>query len=81
MIADGGYNDVNFFDFPNGHDDEKKRQILARHETVNARVKQFCCMRDIFRHALFLHPRFFHAVVNLVQLMIEHGEPLYSVEM
>ncbi|KAI9562432.1 hypothetical protein GHT06_009862 [Daphnia sinensis] len=57
-----------------------KKQILATHETVNRRIKQFCCMNYRFRHALYLHPRFFHAVVNLTQLMIENGEPLYPVD-
>ena len=80
IIADKGYNDLNFFHFPNGNDeDQQLRKILARHETVNRRIKQFCCMNYKFRHSLHLHPRFFHAVVNLTQLMIENGEPLYSV--
>lgn len=80
VIADRGYNDQRYFDLPNGHADQQKKQILARHETVNRRIKQFCCMNYRFRHALYLHPRFFHAVVNLTQLMIENGEPLYPVD-
>lgn len=82
IIADRGYNDPNYFDFPNGNAaDQQKRQILARHETVNRRIKQFSyCMSSRFRHSLQLHPRFFHAVVNVTQLMIESGEPLYLVD-
>jgi hypothetical protein len=57
----------------------QKKKILARHETVNKRIKQFCCLNFRFRHYLHLHPRFFHAVVNLTQLMNLNGEPLYSV--
>ncbi len=76
-VADKGYQDRRFFENPNG--DQQKERILARHETVNRRIKQFFCMQHRFRHALFLHPTFFHAVVNLTQLMIENGEPLYSV--
>jgi hypothetical protein len=49
---------------------------MTRHETVNRRLKQFYCINLRFRHSLHLHPRFFHAVVNLTQLMIEIGEPL-----
>jgi hypothetical protein len=80
IIADRGYRDQTFFDIPNGNeDDEQKRKILARHETVNRRIKQFCCMSQRFRHSLRLHPRFFHAVTNLTELMIENGEPLYCV--
>ena len=78
VVADGGYQDQQYFVNPNG--DQRIKQILARHETVNRRVKQFRCMKDIFRHELYLHPRFLHAVVNLTQLMIQNGEPLYSVE-
>jgi hypothetical protein len=33
-----------------------------------------------FRHSLYLHPRFFHAVVNIIQLMIQNGEPLFPVD-
>jgi hypothetical protein len=80
IIADRGYNDPQFFDFPRDDADQQKRLILARHETVNRRIKQFRCMSNRFRHELHLHPRFFNAVVNLTQLLIEHGEPLYSVQ-
>ena len=78
IIADRGYNDPQYFDISDG--DQKKKEILARHETVNRRIKQFCCLNCRFRHDLYLHPRFFHAVVNLTQLMIENGEPLYHIE-
>ncbi|KAK4027025.1 hypothetical protein OUZ56_016043 [Daphnia magna] len=79
-IADRGYNDPNFFDFPNGNNDGKKKQVLARHETLNRRLKQFDCLQQRFRHDLYLHPLYFHSVVNLTQMMIDHGETLYSVD-
>ena len=45
IIADRGYRDQTFFDIPDGSkDDEQKRKILARHETVYRRIKQFSCM-------------------------------------
>jgi len=56
-LGDRGYRDENFFENPNG--DENKKKILARHETVNKRLKQFSCLKNIFRHALYLHPSFF----------------------
>ncbi len=80
IIADRGYSDPDYFDVPNGNNDLKKKQVLARHETFNARIKQLSCLQNTFRHALHLHPRFFHAVVNITQIMIENGNPLYSVE-
>ena len=80
VVADKGYNDPNYFDVPIGNADHQKRQILARHETVNHRIKKFCCMNNRFRHKLYLHHLFFHAVINLNQLMIENGEPLFVID-
>ena len=77
-LADAGYQDQQYFELANN--DPQKQRILARHENFNARIKLFCCMKDRFRHALYLHPRFFYAVVNLTQLMIENGEPLNTVD-
>jgi len=59
----------------------KEKNVLSRHEPVNRGIKQFRCMNHVFRHALNLHPTFFHAVVNLTQIMIENGEPLYEVHL
>jgi hypothetical protein len=70
--------DNNYFVNPNG--DHIKKNILARHETVNQRVKQFYSMKNVFRQVLTLHPSFFRAVVNLTQIMIDNGEPLYEVQ-
>ena len=59
----------------------KKKEKMARHETLNDRLKQFSCLHDIFRHDLSLHPLYFNDdVVNLTQMMIEQGEPLFSVD-
>ena len=77
-LADQGYRDQLYFEFANG--DHRKQKILARHETVNSRIQMFGCMSQRFRHSLYLHPRFFHAVVNIIQLMIENGEPLFPVD-
>ncbi|KAK4009233.1 hypothetical protein OUZ56_018349 [Daphnia magna] len=43
IIADRGYRDQTFFDMPNGsEDDEQKRKILARHQTlvINEEVEE-----------------------------------------
>ena len=71
---------TDYFDFPNGNNDQKKKEIMARHETLNGRLKSFSCLQHRFRHDLHLHRLHFNAVVNLTQMMIEHGEPLYSVD-
>ncbi len=80
VIADGGYTDERC---------EKNRQsrvvpkhlhslARARHETVNRRFKQFSVLGTRFRHDKSLHSVCFHAVANLTQLMLSHGEPLFS---
>lgn len=81
-VADKGYNDSIFFLFPKQNDPAAKRKhkIMARHETVNRRIKQFRVMGEKFRHSLFLHPRCFHAVINLIEIAIENGENLYSID-
>ena len=55
-LGDRGYRDPQYFVNPNG--DRQKQNILVRHETVNRRVKQFACMKNVFRHVLTLHPFF-----------------------
>ena len=45
-LADQGYRDQLYFEFANG--DLRRQKILARHETVNSRIKMFCCMSQRF---------------------------------
>ena len=71
-VADEGYNDQNYFI----HD----KRIMARHETVNRRMKQFGVLSQKFRHDRGLHPQCFHAVANLTQLMIANGERLFEID-
>ncbi|KAF0738930.1 hypothetical protein Ae201684_005301 [Aphanomyces euteiches] len=80
-LADRGYCDPRYFIYPRpGRDDvRRQKEVMARHETCNRRLKQFRVLGGVFRHQLYLHPICFHAVVNLTQLMIELGEELYSV--
>ena len=57
-IADRGYNDQNFLISQTALMTRRKRNI-ARHETLNGRLKQFCCLKERFRHELYLHPLLF----------------------
>ena len=57
-----------------------KRDVAARHETVNMRIKIFNCLTQKFRHSVDKHSMCFRALAVLTQLAIERGEPLYSVE-
>ena len=80
-VADKTYRDehfVNPFNDPNSA--ALQKTIMARHETVNKRVKQFRVLQNCFRHAVDKHQICFYAVCNLTQLMIMNGEPLYQIE-
>lgn len=74
MLADKGYKDQNFFINPTC---KLHKVFLARHETLNGRLKNFKVLSDTFRHALPKHPKCVHAIVNLTQLAIESGEQLF----
>lgn len=82
VVADGGYRD-NCCEQLGGQSSTLSKVysvVRARHETVNRRLKQFFVLGHRFRHDLSRHSACFHAVSNLTQLMIENGEPLFSVE-
>ncbi|KAJ3117946.1 hypothetical protein HK098_006075 [Nowakowskiella sp. JEL0407] len=80
-LADKGYRDEQYFIFPSDGDKSSHRQkkIMARHETVNRRLKNFGVLKKVFRHKLKYHPICFYAVANITQLLICNGEPLYSI--
>lgn len=83
-LADKGYTDEQYFINPIHHNNlavARQKEIMARHETVNRRLKQFGVLGTRFRHQLRRHPMCFHAVVNLTELMIENGESLYAVNL
>ncbi len=80
--ADLGYRDKKYFIIPNPNNREFNKRhkfIMSRHETLNGRLKQFNILNERFRHSTYLHSRCFYAVLNLVQLSIENGEPLFDV--
>lgn len=78
-MADKGYNDGTYFLLPNETNKHAHKLIMSRHETVNKRIRHFKILKDVYRHPIKKHPTVFHAVVNLTQLIITHGEPLFSV--
>jgi len=76
-IADKGYKDQRYFAYNNSM---LVKKILARHETVNSRLKNFKVLSDRFRHNLTFHKYCFHAVANIVQMMdIEDGQSLFKI--
>ena len=79
-VADKTYRDRNFVNpLDDPHSAVLQKAIMARHETVNHRVKQFRVLQICFRHDVAKHQMCFYAVCNLTQLMLVNGEPLYEV--
>ena len=78
-VADRGHSDERCV-IPRAENDwSDLSALLARHETMNRRLKQFTVLSNSFRHDRSLHSRCFPAICNLTQLMIENGEPLFNV--
>ena len=53
-------------------------RILARHENVNRRLKQFSILSNRFRNSISKHSVCFHAVANITQLMFEENRSLFE---
>jgi hypothetical protein len=81
-LADRGYTDELFFVNSRYQPESasRQKQIMARHVTVNSRLKQFGALRQIFRHRPELHIDCFYVIINLVQITIENGSPLFLIE-
>lgn len=77
-MADKGYPDHRYFILPNHKNHYQHKRIMSRHETVNKRMKQFNILKQSFRHNLEKQPMVFYAVINLVQLMLDNGNPYLS---
>lgn len=78
-FADRGYGDSRYFVSPNHTNAVGHKFIMSRHETVNKRLRQFRVLYNTFRHDIDKHPKCFHAVVNIVALVIKNEEPLFSI--
>ena len=56
-----------------------KGRALSRQETFNARLKNFNCLEDRFRHGTKKHAHCFYACVVIVQLQMDNGFPVFLV--
>lgn len=74
-LADKGYKSKNFKQPTN----RREKRILARHETLNGKLKNFEILNARYRHPLKKHPLVFHACINIVQVIITNGEPLFDL--
>ena len=80
-IVDKGYDDSRYFITPRTLFLSRRqlKNIMARHENLNQRVKSFQCMRQMFGHGWKKHNLCFDAVIKLVQLKLQNGQPLAAV--
>lgn len=83
-IGDNGYRgEPNTISAPNSHDSKELRRFKsrarARHESFNARIKNFKCLSERFRHGIDKHRICFEAVCVIVQYQLENGSPLFDV--
>ena len=59
---------------------EMKKRVASRHENVNQRLKIFGSIVQNFCHSVVHHLYCFRSAAILVQLSLELGEKLFSVE-
>lgn len=83
-IADDTYKDSNYFIYPTAPDTTTEsgrlqKKIMARHETVNRRLKIYSVLTTKYRHDIDSHRSCFYAVANVTQLMLLHDQPLYKL--
>lgn len=76
-LADKGYRHVPQFKQPTN---SFEKRVLSRHETLNHRIKRFKALGERWRYSLRKHPKVFHAVVNIVQISIDNGENMFSMQ-
>ena len=82
VLADGGYKGDSRIVTPSGVNDQLSRIrsiCRARHEAVNARLKNFNILSCRYRHALVKHPMCFYAVANIVQADLLINNRLFKV--
>jgi hypothetical protein len=66
--------------FTNPMETRKMQQnVRSRQETVNARLKDWGCLGQHFRHDLVKHSNCFRSVAVITQLSIDAGEKLFEV--
>ena len=80
VIADKGYNgEPDRFITPPLDDNHPMgrylKLIMARHEVINKRIKDWGAMSGIWRHGWESHVVAFEAVTQLIQIKMENGDP------
>ena len=82
VIADRGYRGDTRIISPDDAKDEAQKKIMsvlrARHVTVNARLKNWECLRRIWRHDRNKHHLVMRAALVITQISISTGNPLFQ---
>jgi DDE superfamily endonuclease len=84
IVADNGYlGERAIISTPNSHDAPElrkfKRRARSRHETINARFKNFRILDSRFCHDRHKHSIALEAVCVICQYQLEFGSPLFDV--
>ena len=84
VIADKGYRgEKTIVSTPSSHDPpgvrKFKSRARARHESFNARLKNFQSLAVRFRHGVEKHGIVFEAICVICQYQMENGSPLFDV--
>jgi hypothetical protein len=77
--ADRGYRgEPLFVSVPNDYLSQEQKvakdHARSRHEHINGRLKQFCCLSHVFRHDVTKHSDVFWSVAVVTQLSLLYGE-------
>jgi DDE superfamily endonuclease len=84
--ADLGYPDEKVKTHALANDPRKvgmRKNVAARHETVNKRFKMWNILKNEFHHnvnRMAKHCAVFHSIAVITQLSFENGEPLFTVD-
>ena len=57
-----------------------QKRVQGCHETVNAWLKNFRILAELYRHDESQRGYVFCAVTVIVQLAVKNGDPLYQVD-
>ncbi|KAG4076206.1 hypothetical protein HA402_014755 [Bradysia odoriphaga] len=79
-FAKKAYRNKQFFILPNQSNKTEHESIMARHLQLTQRLRRFSSLKQPFRHDLEKHTTVFNAVINVVQLMLENGDPFRDVD-
>ena len=80
IIADGAYRDVSCL-YNDGFPLRVLRIIRARQESLFSRLKNFNVLTQKFRQNLSRNKDGFFSILNLTQISLENGYPLFKVEL